>query len=143
MDLDAQGRISPLDFDSESPFQAGKPFENKVWHLGIILASMKLGLDLENARIEKSRIVLKGDYGITRTIPLDNEGFFYPEWCVKLDSSDARFRRMKAVNNAGGFLFTKAQSEDGVIQAPYLNKLVIIGSIATGNNVSYLGATPL
>ncbi|HIL68480.1 MAG TPA: adenylate/guanylate cyclase domain-containing protein [Verrucomicrobia bacterium] len=144
MDLDAQGRINPLDFDPESQFQAGKPFENKVWHLGIILASMKLGLDLENAQIEKSRIVLKGDNGITRTIPLDKEGFFYPEWSVKLDSSDARFRRMKgAVNNVGGFLFTKSQSEDGVIQAPYRNKLVVIGSIATGNNVSDLGATPL
>ena len=47
----------------------------RVWHMGITLAAMDLGLDLVAAQIEieKGRIVLSGTNDASRIIPVDRE----------------------------------------------------------------------
>lgn len=58
--------------------------EIRCWQMGIALAAHALGLDLESAHIEpeRNRIVLAGTNGLSRTIPIDEEGYFHIDWSL-------------------------------------------------------------
>jgi hypothetical protein len=62
-----------------------KPFtEQKIWHMGVVIAARELKLDLSNAEIDlpHGRIVLRGEKGVERVLPVDNKGYFYIDWCL-------------------------------------------------------------
>ncbi len=59
--------------------------DERVWHMGIVLAAQELKLDLQNAEVDlpHGKIILRGANGIERTIPVDADGYFYIDWRLK------------------------------------------------------------
>ncbi len=87
--LDQEGNFDLADFggDKLPPGVArkAKPFtEERLWHMGIVLAAQELKLDLAKAEVdlEAGRITLRGPGGVERIIPVDAEGYFYIDWCL-------------------------------------------------------------
>lgn len=145
MKLTKEGDIDFSDDPDDNGPETEKPFEVKrVWNLGITLAAKAMGLDLENPRIEKNEITLRGTNGLTRTIPLDRAGFFYIDWSI-------RYRDIKEEKtpiyhgHLGEVLFQDKGRVSGEtnLNHDFQNRIVLIGSVASGNNMSDLGATPL
>ncbi len=147
IELDDQGRFALADFigdevPADLPSHA-KPFtELRVWHMGITLAAQELKLDLARADVDLAagRIVLRGANGVERVMPVDRGGYFYIDW--SLTPNDPR---LTAQNFAS--LFQKdrdrIRGETNDIPELWKDKLVVIGSTATGNDLTDLGATPL
>lgn len=114
----------------------------RVWHMGIVLAARELGLDLANASIDlpHGEIILRGTNGVERTIPVDADGYFYINW--ELTSTDSRLTKEP---------FEHLLAADGLRQSGRTNefsnrwagRLAVIGSNATGNDLTDRGATPL
>lgn len=122
------------------PFQ--KPCQIiRVWDMGLAVAARQLGLDLSRAVvIPRKQIVLEGP-GITRTIPIDEEGRFIIDWSIT--AFDRRLTRESIES-----LLLQAQNRQSGDPTPSTNrwkdKLVFVGSIASGgNDLTDLGATPL
>ncbi len=146
IDLDEQGRFALADFSDNLP--AGLPShaapftEIRVWHMGIVLAALELKLDLARAvvNLPEGRIVLRGDGGLERVIPVDAQGYFYIDW--SLPTNDPRLTAQNFVS-----LYQKdrdrLRGETNDIPDLWKDKLVVIGSTATGNDLTDLGATPL
>ena len=112
----------------------------RVWHMGIVLAAMELGFDLSAAQIEldRGRILLTGSNEVNRVIPIDREGRMLIEWTIPRTHPKLTSRPFHTV------------LADGVVResrkdpAPtFQHKLVIVGSMATGNDLADRGATPL
>ena len=62
-----------------------KPFtEERLWHMGVVLAAQELKLDLAKAEVDlkQGRITLRGAGGVERIIPVDADGCFYIDWCL-------------------------------------------------------------
>jgi class 3 adenylate cyclase len=115
---------------------------DRVWHMGIVLAAHALNLDLAAAQVDlpQGRIVLRGTNGVVRTLPVDPNGFFYINW--EIPPTDSRlladaFENLLRQDQ----LRTAGQTE--ALTNLWKDKLVVIGSSATGNNLTDLGATPL
>lgn len=127
-----------------------KPFtEYPVWHMGIVLAAQQLKLDLEHPIVElgKGRITLMGPNGMRRVIPVDKNGYFYIDWCLPANGdkrlTEEGIERVLArdeaqltgdTNHFAGYLTSKVDWRD---------KLILVGSSATGNDLTDRGATPL
>lgn len=126
--------------DNQPPFTM-----KKAWNLGITLAAIQLGLDLDKAVVEDRRIILTGTNGVTRTIPTDNNHSFYIDW--KLRWEDIKNDRTAVI--AGSPLqilvhdFERQQKGTNYWRNVFTNRLVIFGSVATGNNLTDMGSTPL
>jgi adenylate cyclase len=145
--IDAQTNYSSSDFvgDQLPPgiLPKARAFTDEmVWHMGIVLAAQQLGLDLDKAQIDlpNGKIVLSGTNGVQRTIPVDRDGYFYVDW--RLTPNDPRLLRAPIekllLEDEERILGrTNGLSDD------FRNKLVIVGSAATGNNLADRGATPL
>ncbi len=143
--LDKDGNFDLADFVGDK-IPAGwkrhdKPFTlERVWHMGIVLAAQELKLDLANAEVDLSggKIILRGEGGVQRTIPVDAGGYFYVDWGLR--ASEERF-----FSQPFELLLANDNSRlNGEIpKSPWKNKIVIVGSIATGNELTDRGATPL
>jgi class 3 adenylate cyclase/CHASE2 domain-containing sensor protein len=144
--LDEQGRFALADFYGEAlpdgvPERA-LPFDTlRVWHMGVILAARELGLDLQSAKVDLAGgcIRLQGP-DCQRFIPVDHEGRFYIDWSIPVNH--AALRQEPAVNV---FQRSVASQEERLDRLPahWNGKHLIIGSTATGNDLSDMGATPL
>ncbi|HXF09936.1 MAG TPA: adenylate/guanylate cyclase domain-containing protein [Desulfuromonadaceae bacterium] len=116
--------------------------DERIWQMGIVMAARELGLDLAHPDIDlaRGRIILHGPNGVTRTIPVDSEGFFYIDW--ELPPNDARLFRAPAetllMQN-----FRRLNGETNILSDRFRGKTVIIGSAAKGNDLSDRGATPM
>jgi adenylate cyclase len=110
----------------------------RAWSMGIRMASRELQLDLDHVDFEPGRIILHGVNGITRTIPVDNDGYFYVDWAMT--PNDPRLTR-------GAFeelLAAPIERANGnTVTNFWKDKLVLVGSTATGNDLADVGATPL
>ena len=143
--LDAENNftINPKEGDTNSAPQRAKIFtQERVWHMGIMLAAHQLKLDLTNAAVdlEHGRITLHGAGGLERVIPVDREGFFFVDWTVRPDDprlTSEPVRSLLRQNRAR----TLGQTPQPVVD--WRGKLVIIGSSATANDLTDVGATPL
>jgi class 3 adenylate cyclase len=116
--------------------------DQRVWQMGIVLAAQELKLNLADADIDLpgGKIVLYGENGIQRTIPVDRNGYFYVDW--ELAYNDARLLQAPIEN----LLATNYQRLSGVTNGftnYFEGKLVVVGSTASGNDLSDRGATPL
>lgn len=119
-----------------------KPFtEQRVWHMGIVLAAQVLGLDLNQAEVDlpHGRVVLRGA-NATRVIPVDDDGTFYIDWALTL--ADSRLTRQPAHE----LLWQNRVRLEGGTNALsnlWRDKLAIIGSSALANDLTDRGQTPL
>ena len=144
MKLTADGSIDFSDDPNDNGPETEKPYElERVWNLGITLAAKALKLDLEKAEISPKRIVLRGP-GVTRAIPLDPAGFFYIDWSIRYEDIKAE-RSPIYHGHLGEVLFQDKGRSSGETNLAnnFGNRIVLIGSVASGNNMSDLGATPL
>ena len=117
------------------------PDFGRVWHLALLAAARYLGLDLDQAQMEPGRLVLSGSQGQRRVIPLDREGFFYVDWALGMEDG----QRHDIIRPYSEFLhrITKRRNEEPVTGHDVHNRIVFIGSLGTGNNLTDKGATPL
>jgi class 3 adenylate cyclase/CHASE2 domain-containing sensor protein len=141
---DAQGMIDTTNIVNPVPpgvanrFLPFTPF--RVWSMGIVLAAYQLKLDLDHPEIDlpRHRIVLHGGHGLTRVIPVDDRGYFYIDWSMGLKDANL---------TAGPFenlLEAQKEREAGhPVPDRWREKLVLIGSTATGNDLSDTGSTAL
>jgi class 3 adenylate cyclase len=130
--------------DADAVLRRAKPFyddpqHGRIWHTGILLAARELGLDLEHASVTPDEIRLRGTHGINRVIPLDREGYFHIDW--SLPPNDRRLLQ----DRFESLLQQDILRSNGKTNLPavWRNKLVVVGSTGTGNNISDIGATPL
>ncbi|HEY1174165.1 MAG TPA: adenylate/guanylate cyclase domain-containing protein [Verrucomicrobiae bacterium] len=150
------------DKDADGVLRRARPFKDdpaegkRLWHMGIQIAAKELGLDLSRSIVQDDRIILLGD-GVQRIIPLDSEGFFYVNWSLPWNDSDRltqvsvtlllnldHLRRNRSMEEYRDYL--KTFREDKTLHGgdtPFKDKLVVIGSIGAGNNISDIGATAL
>jgi class 3 adenylate cyclase/CHASE2 domain-containing sensor protein len=132
--------------DSRATFSRFEvPFRTeRIWHLGLALAAHELNLDLNHALIDLpgGRIVLsaKNQAGTQRVIPVDQEGRFYIDWSLSL--KDPRLATVAIEEFLQQYESRRAGESNG-IKHVWKDKLVFVGSVATGNNLSDFGATPL
>ncbi len=120
-----------------------KPFaEERLWHMGIVLAAQGLNLDLAKAEVDLAhgRITLRGPGGVKRIIPVDAKGDFYIDWCMPPNHPQLTQEAIQ------GLLLQdhsrlKGQTND--LQSRWQGKLAVVGSSATGSDLTDRGATPL
>jgi class 3 adenylate cyclase len=136
--IDTTTMVNPVPAGVPPRFTPYKPV--RAWSMGIVLAACQLKLDLDNPEIDlpHHRIVLHGEHGLTRVIPVDSHGRFYIDWSMGLSDTNltkGAFEELLSaqVKRAGGLPVTNRWGK----------KLVIVGSTATGNDLSDTGATPL
>jgi adenylate cyclase len=126
----------------DSPSTYAKPYTDEiVWQMGIVLAAQALNLDLKHAEIDlpHRRIVLRGP-GVERVIPVDNKGYFDIDWCIPIGHKQLTQENLL-------FVLRQAQSrlanETAGLSNLFNGKLVVVGSEATGNDLTDRGSTPL
>jgi class 3 adenylate cyclase/CHASE2 domain-containing sensor protein len=135
----AEDNTRPVFSRFEQPFR-----KERLWQLGIVLAAHDLNLDLDNAVIDLShgRIVLSGKNGAPaqRVIPVDRQGRFYIDWSLGLKD-----RRLTTVSIEDILQQYEARRAGRLDEIPdvWKGKLVVVGSVASGNNLRDSGATPL
>lgn len=113
---------------------------NRVWNLGVALAAHLLRLDLTKAVVENERIILRGNHGMERIIPLNSDGSLRIAWALNL--GDPRIHATDIIELIRNDEFREAGIETN--NAPsFTGQLVVIGVAATGGNVTDLGTTPL
>jgi class 3 adenylate cyclase/CHASE2 domain-containing sensor protein len=129
------------EIDSQKAVTAAKPYVDlRIWHLAIILAAQQLKLDLDHPIIHRDRIILRGTNGLERIIPVDENGFFYVDWSLKLNDS-----KRLTTESIVRLIRQSEFREEGQTNFPakFRDKLVFIGSIGTGGNIADQGTTPL
>jgi class 3 adenylate cyclase len=146
--IDADGYFDPTALTGAKPaagfVRLEKAFEDvMVWHLGIVLAARELNLDLNDARVDLNdgRIVLSATNGLRRLLPVDKQGRFLIDWTIQ--PNDRRHLTQEAFET---LLARDIEWEAGLTNAPstlFRDKLVVVGSTATGNDLTDRGATPL
>jgi class 3 adenylate cyclase/CHASE2 domain-containing sensor protein len=145
--IDAQTNFASVDLLG-SPLPAGVPprlpafTDQVVWHMGVVLAAHQLGLDLNKAEIDSAggKIILRSTNGVERVIPTDSNGYFYVDW--RLTDDDPRLLK----EPIEALLKQDEERLDGQtngLSDVFRNKLVIVGSAVSGNNLTDRGATPL
>lgn len=144
--LDAQGDFDLTALLNKVPpgmAPKAKPFtEERIWHMGIVLAAREMNLDLDKADVDfaAGRITLRGPNGLERVIPVDKNGYFYVDW--RLKPNDPHLTQAPITD-----LLLQAHqrliSETNGLTDRFAGKLVVVGSIATGNDLRDEGATPL
>jgi class 3 adenylate cyclase/CHASE2 domain-containing sensor protein len=116
--------------------------DQTVWHMGVRLAAIELGLDLDKAQIDlpHGKIILRGANGVERTLPVDSAGYFYVDW--RLSPEDHHLFQAPIeellMQDRERLL---GQTND--LNNAFRNKLVIVGYAVQGNNLTDRGATPL
>lgn len=143
--IDSENNFSiPTDSsDTNSPSHKAKAFiRERVWHMGILLAAHHLKLDLKNADVDldRGRIILRGEGGIERVIPVDRDGFFHVDWALRAED---RRLTMQSVHSLLRQNRLRTLGEAVEPSVDWRGKLVVIGSSAQGNDLTDLGATPL
>jgi class 3 adenylate cyclase/CHASE2 domain-containing sensor protein len=119
--------------------------DQRVWQMGIVLAAQALKLDLQNAEVDlpQGKITLRGvPHGgsAERTIPVDAGGFFYVNW--RLTPNDPHLLQAP-IESLLLRNYRRLNGEPNDLRDDFRGKLVIVGSMAQGNDLADRGATPL
>lgn len=114
----------------------------RVWHMGIALAALHLGLDLDAATVEPGRILFSDTNGVvTRVLPVTADNQFFVNWST-VSTNTSRVVSTRLSNLVRDDL-TRARFPTNTWPVGWTNRLVVIGSTATGNNLADRGATPI
>jgi class 3 adenylate cyclase/CHASE2 domain-containing sensor protein len=115
------------------------PYQHfRAWSMGILLAAHELKLDLDHPVLEPGRIILHGPNGLTRFIPVDDQNYFCIDWAIA--QNDPQVPRMPFEL----LLAALVERQHGHPVADYWkDRMAVIGSQATGNDLADVGATPL
>ncbi len=141
--LDENGEMDVKSKKKSTAPAKAKPFtDERVWHMGIVLAAQALSLDLDHAEIDlpHGKITLRGAGGIQRVIPVDSDGVFYIDWRLTQDDPQLTCAPIEKL------LFQdkhRLLGETNDLADTFKNKLVVVGSAAQGNDLTDRGATPL
>ncbi len=147
--LDKEGRFDPMALREElerikspGPMRAYAYRDKKIWHMGIVMAAAELGLDLEKAEVDVAggRISLPGTNGVSRILPVDAQGRFYVDWSVT--DTDPRLR----IEDISVLLRGEKRRRDGRtndLLTSFKDRVLIVGSTATGNDLTDRGGTPI
>jgi class 3 adenylate cyclase/CHASE2 domain-containing sensor protein len=117
-----------------------KPFtEERLWHMGIMLAARGLNLDLAKAEVDLAhgRIRLRGPGGVERVIPVDADGYFYIDWCMPPNHPQLT---QEAIQDLLLQDCLRLKGQTNELPNRWQGKLAVVGSSATGDD---RGATPL
>jgi class 3 adenylate cyclase/CHASE2 domain-containing sensor protein len=114
-----------------------------VWHMGIVLAARALQLDLTAAAVDEKRhrIVLSGAGGVRRVIPIDEQGRFLIDWNVR--ATEEKHLTREVFHWLLAWDWYREQGASNTFPTPFRDKLVVVGSTATGNDLTDRGSTPL
>jgi len=150
---DGQALEIPLDNNGEMDINGGKtsagrptkarPFtDERVWHMGIVLAARELGLDLAQADVDlpDGRITLHGTNDLVRVIPVDAKGYFYVDWRLKPNDPRLTSAPIETLLEQDK---ERLNGETNGLSNAFRGKLVVVGSAAQGNDLTDRGATPL
>lgn len=132
------------DRDADGVLRRARPYRDdpvhgRIWHLGLRLAAESLGLDLTRAVVERHCIRLTGTGGLRRVIPIDRQGLFYIDWSLSWFDphlTNATFEEVLAFD-------ALRQAGETNLEPAFAGRLVVLGSIGSGSNVSDVGATPV
>src|SRR5205085_9360750 len=120
------------------------PFtEERVWHMGVVIAARQLGLDLDHAEVDllRGRITLRGAAGLERVIPVDADGWFFIDWC--LPPQDPQLTRQPIQDLLAQYK-RRLDGQTNDLVNEWFGKSVVVGSAAVlGNNLTDRGAPPL
>lgn len=143
MCLDSDGQfVEPS--DANGPADQYARMTRRYWSLGIIMAAQVLGLDLEHPVLKPESVTLNGTNGVSRTIPLDGEGRFLIDWSIRHEEMRTYRTPVYYGQVFEALIQDNSRRHGGTNQAnPFKDKVVLIGSVATGNNISDIGSTPL
>lgn len=126
----------------DAPIKA-KPFtEERIWHMGIVIAAQELKLDLDHAEVDLAhgKIILRGSGGLERKIPVAPDGYFYIDW--RLTPEDPALLRAPVEKLLHQDIERLRFGATGLTNE-FKDKLVVFGSAAQGNDLADRGATPL
>ena len=120
---------------------------NRVWHLGLVLAAYQRQIDLQKSGIEGSEMVLRLTNGaVQQRFPIDANGFFPVNWVLRQNQAERnRAFEVEKIEN----LIRKDVARQNPNWVPptsgpaWSNRVVVIGSTASGNNLADRGATPV
>jgi class 3 adenylate cyclase len=151
--VDGQTLEIPLDGNGEMDIKSKKssagqptkarPFtDERIWHMGIVLAAQELKLDSDHADVDlpHERITLRGANNVERVIPVDRDGYFYIDWRLTKDNPHLARAPIESL------LLQDSQrllGQTNELRDDFRGKLVIVGSAAQGNDLTDRGATPL
>ena len=113
----------------------------RVWHMGIVLAAVQLGLDLDHAEILTDRVRLRGTNGLLREIPVDAGGSFPVDWSVGW--RQIPHERIRTLEDVLKWDLDRQEGLKPEHGEPFRKRLVIFGSLLNGSNLSDQGPTPL
>lgn len=110
----------------------------RIWNMGIIMAAADLGLDLERARISPGWIELPRTNGSPVRLPVDRATNLLVDWSFTASEVPARNFEDVLAND-----MIRQSNQVTDLPNPWKDKLVLVGSTASGNNLTDRGATPL
>ena len=114
----------------------------RVWNMGIALAAIRLGLDLDSARVERGRIAFPDTNGVvSRVLPITEANQFFINWST-VSTNRNRIAAAGLINLVGNERL-RAAAPTNAWPAEWAGHLVVIGSTATGNNLADRGSTPI
>jgi class 3 adenylate cyclase/CHASE2 domain-containing sensor protein len=140
--IDEKGRIPSTSYlktlpqgypDKIVPWQ-----DFRAWSMGILLAAHELNLDLDHPVFKPGQIILHGPDGLTRTIPVDDQNYFYIDW--SLAQNDPQVPRLPFELLLAALV---ERNHGHPVNDYWKDRLAVIGSQATGNDLADVGATPL
>ena len=145
--VDAETNFSVADFvgDKLPPGMSSKArafTDERVWNMGIVLAAQSLKLDLARAEVDlpRGKIILRGENGIERIIPVDAGGYFYIDWRLKPNDPHLLEAPIESLLWQDD---QRLQGKTNGLKNYFRGKLVVVGSTAQGNDLTDRGATPL
>ena len=144
--LDSDGNFDPSTLWNNLPpnlAAKAKPFTaERIWHMGIVLAARELKLDLDHPDVDlaNGRITLSGPNGVQRIIPVDQNGYFYIDWRLRVNDPHLTQAPIESLLLQDA---KRLRGETNGIENRFADKLVMVGSVATGNDLRDEGATPL
>jgi class 3 adenylate cyclase len=119
--------------------------DQRIWHMGIVIAARDLKLDLDHADVDlpHGKIILRGvTHGgsIERVIPVDANGYFYVDW--ELSPNDSRLMRAP-IESLLWQDKLRLSGETNGLRNDFRGKLAVVTYVMQGNNLTDEGATPL
>src|SRR5262249_31449003 len=123
--IDAATNFALADFDARKPGKAAAFTDERVWHMGIVLAAKELGLNLTNASVDLPRgeIRLRGAGGVERIIPVDSDGNFFVNW--QLTATNSALVR-EPIEKLLLQDFQRLQGQTNGLQKNFAGKLVVV-----------------